>query len=261
MIAGTHNRRRLRRKTKLGILSSVALLALWLASIKVLGGHQGEHVWVSIVSGELGIITNPLYDDDLCPRKGWYVEALSPRSWRWSSSRVKDDWNRIVLGKLPDGWLTTNPEMIRSDVMKRFWRDFSCTFGIKMPQSVTHTFPVWTHATSATDLLSNRSDVSEPTGGDVGETHHNVPRFCTLSTSITDETRETTYISVPLWCFALPLFAMTTWFVWRDRRYARGCCQACGYDLRGCTSGKCPECGEAHTEGSAMNRGKSARQP
>lgn len=30
----------------------------------------------------------------------------------------------------------------------------------------------------------------------------------------------------------------------KDRRLMRGCCAACGYDLRGNTSGVCPECGE-----------------
>jgi hypothetical protein len=29
----------------------------------------------------------------------------------------------------------------------------------------------------------------------------------------------------------------------RLRRRAEGCCLGCGYDLRGLTSGRCPECG------------------
>ena len=30
----------------------------------------------------------------------------------------------------------------------------------------------------------------------------------------------------------------------KDRRIMRGCCAVCGYDLRGNTTGVCPECGE-----------------
>jgi len=31
-----------------------------------------------------------------------------------------------------------------------------------------------------------------------------------------------------------------------DRRRKRGCCLACGYDLRGNGSGRCPECGNVN---------------
>jgi hypothetical protein len=45
----------------------------------------------------------------------------------------------------------------------------------------------------------------------------------------------------------LPLFAivlLTASLFWMDRRrWPTGCCQECGYDLRGNTSGRCPECG------------------
>ena len=30
---------------------------------------------------------------------------------------------------------------------------------------------------------------------------------------------------------------------WLDRRYRKGCCQKCGYNLTGNVSGTCPECG------------------
>jgi len=43
----------------------------------------------------------------------------------------------------------------------------------------------------------------------------------------------------------LLLVAMPTAFAWwRDRRLPPGHCQACGYDLTGNVSGRCPECGE-----------------
>ncbi|OQY97204.1 MAG: hypothetical protein B6D36_18875 [Planctomycetes bacterium UTPLA1] len=39
-----------------------------------------------------------------------------------------------------------------------------------------------------------------------------------------------------------------TKFPWLQRRYPDGYCQSCGYDLRGSTSGICPECGASHKE-------------
>ena len=53
------------------------------------------------------------------------------------------------------------------------------------------------------------------------------------------------YLSLPP---QLPFFLMviaTSALWWLDRRYPRGCCQRCGYDLTGNVSGTCPECGTA----------------
>ncbi len=49
---------------------------------------------------------------------------------------------------------------------------------------------------------------------------------------------------VPLWLPFL-LAALLTWglFVLDKRRYRPGACTSCGYDLKGNTSGRCPECG------------------
>ncbi len=49
-------------------------------------------------------------------------------------------------------------------------------------------------------------------------------------------------IFVPYWCLLL-LIGTPTAVLWkRDRRIPPGCCQHCGYDLRG-SKDKCPECG------------------
>ncbi len=51
-------------------------------------------------------------------------------------------------------------------------------------------------------------------------------------------------IRVPLWIPVVLLGAPTAWLWWRDRRRVpAGCCAACGYDLTGNVSGRCPECG------------------
>ncbi len=53
------------------------------------------------------------------------------------------------------------------------------------------------------------------------------------------------HIVIPLWLLTL-IAALPTAIVWRfDRRNLVGFCQACGYDLTGNVSGRCPECGEA----------------
>jgi hypothetical protein len=50
-----------------------------------------------------------------------------------------------------------------------------------------------------------------------------------------------TEVFLPFWVLVLLVGAMAAWLRWW-RRYGRGCCQSCGYDLQGVT-GVCPECG------------------
>jgi hypothetical protein len=49
---------------------------------------------------------------------------------------------------------------------------------------------------------------------------------------------------LPLWIPAALAAIPTVLLWWRDRRFPHGFCQACGYDLTGNVSGRCPECGE-----------------
>ncbi len=48
---------------------------------------------------------------------------------------------------------------------------------------------------------------------------------------------------IPYWALLTAAALPTTVLWWRDRRFARGHCDICGYDLTGNTSGRCPECG------------------
>ena len=54
-------------------------------------------------------------------------------------------------------------------------------------------------------------------------------------------------LTLPL---AIPyvIVATPTLFAWFRRKYRRGHCQQCGYDLTGNESGVCPECGSAVSE-------------
>ena len=51
-------------------------------------------------------------------------------------------------------------------------------------------------------------------------------------------------IALPLWIPFLLIAIPTAFLFWLDRRrIPPHCCQKCGYDLTGNTSGTCPECG------------------
>jgi hypothetical protein len=54
------------------------------------------------------------------------------------------------------------------------------------------------------------------------------------------------WVWIPLWMPFVALAAVTTFLWYRDRRHIPlGHCPACGYDLTGNVSGRCPECGAA----------------
>jgi len=53
------------------------------------------------------------------------------------------------------------------------------------------------------------------------------------------------YLSVPLWIPLLLVVVPTVFLFRHERMYPGHCCQRCGYDLTGNTSGVCPECGQA----------------
>lgn len=52
-------------------------------------------------------------------------------------------------------------------------------------------------------------------------------------------------LGFPLWLPFLLIAIPTGFLFWSDhrRRMRVGCCEKCGYDLTGNTTGRCPECG------------------
>jgi hypothetical protein len=64
-------------------------------------------------------------------------------------------------------------------------------------------------------------------------------------------------VSLPLWIPFVLIGLPTGWLWWRDRRrVAAGCCAACGYDLTGNVSGRCPECGALREAGTPEEVGR-----
>jgi hypothetical protein len=57
---------------------------------------------------------------------------------------------------------------------------------------------------------------------------------------------------VPYWLLLIVVSPLVIWSWWRDRRrFPRGRCCECGYNLTGNVSGVCPECGMAVTAAGA----------
>jgi hypothetical protein len=55
-------------------------------------------------------------------------------------------------------------------------------------------------------------------------------------------------IQVPMWLATLTILGIVALMISRRRAVSKWACPVCEYDLRGNTSGKCPECGTPSTE-------------
>ena len=75
-----------------------------------------------------------------------------------------------------------------------------------------------------------------PCGFDV-----NLPSLGT--TSVRGWHTVSTSVLVPLWFTALVLASGVVLLFWLDRPFPILHCETCGYNFRGSTSGRCPECG------------------
>lgn len=58
---------------------------------------------------------------------------------------------------------------------------------------------------------------------------------------------QSTWLTIPLWIPLVLTASPAAYLFYRDRRIPPHCCQSCGYDLTGNTSGVCPECGVTAT--------------
>ena len=81
---------------------------------------------------------------------------------------------------------------------------------------------------------------------------HGLSRWATFTSGHNGTTGVEFPLFVPFLGVALPTF-----LVWRCvPKFPRGCCQQCGYDLRGNVSGVCSECGASHTMPSRATQGE-----
>lgn len=69
------------------------------------------------------------------------------------------------------------------------------------------------------------------------------------STSSAPSAFSTWSVRIPLWIPFLLLASPCAWFWFRHYTRTPGICDSCGYDLRGLTTGKCPECGHFERAG------------
>jgi hypothetical protein len=63
-------------------------------------------------------------------------------------------------------------------------------------------------------------------------------------------------LTFPLWMPLVLIGLPTGWLWWRDRRRVPAGCCACGYDLTGNVSGRCPECGALREAGTPEEVGR-----
>ena len=128
------------------------------------------------------------------------------------------------------------------------------TWGLSLPGWLAyrrHPYTVWLPHGAVNFVVSKRPTDSRPQGLNWGwrnprPSAGSLPRLVawTWNRPRYWNIRSHMAISIPLLPTLVGFAVATVYLWWRDRRYPKGHCQSCIYDLTGNTSGVCPECGE-----------------
>jgi len=116
---------RLRRRSRVALLLSLACFLLWGMSAWGVIEYSGQFSLVLIGHGRFSItkVFSP------------WLQNPSPAGWRVGSHReftysaFKDEFGRLIFNVLPEGYSTSHPHLVRSDAWRRLYRDL----GLRWP--------------------------------------------------------------------------------------------------------------------------------
>ena len=110
----SHQQRKRNALAKLGLLFSFIVLIFWAASVWSVFGYNFGESDVRLRAGKVHYRGNPGRNAP----KGWY-RLPAGRAFTWAA--VKEEFGRLILNELPEGYLTSHPELVRREAWRRLY--------------------------------------------------------------------------------------------------------------------------------------------